>query len=429
MWSKRFRALQQQRADLVAKAKGLLGAEEQGVEAQAQADSILATEIPAIDVELKRFEALQDAERTAPAVSSIRVTDNVERDPMRGFRSMADFAQSVRLAAAPGGNIDQRLIGLFEGKGGPQAAPTNYHQEGHSVDGYMVPPQVREEIWQLVFSGDDLLGLVETEPTESNSFELTADESTPWGATGVLAYWTPEAGQMTKSRLATEPRQGKLHKLTAFVLSTDELLADAPKLSVRLTTGSARAIGWKASNALMRGTGVGMPLGWLNAACKVEVAKQSAQTADTIVAQNILKMYSRRLVLPGGRWLWLANSDIVPQLVDLKIGNEPAWAAQNGGLKVAPEGSILGLPVKFVEHCSTLGDAGDIQLADLAGYYAAIKSGGIKFDSSIHLYFDYNVTAFRWVFRIGGMPFLSTAVSPANGSNTKSQFITLAERA
>jgi hypothetical protein len=38
------------------------------------------------------------------------------------------------------------------------------------------------------------------------------------------------------------------------------------------------------------------------------------------------------------------------------------------------------------------------------------------------------LTAFRWLFRLGGQPFLSAPVTPAQGSNTRSHFIALAAR-
>ena len=62
------------------------------------------------------------------------------------------------------------------------------------------------------------------------------------------------------------------------------------------------------------------------------------------------------------------------------------------------------------------------------GYYSSVKSGGIKFAASMHLYFDYDIEAFRWTFRMGGQPYLSAPVSQAKGSQTLSHFITLAER-
>ena len=52
----------------------------------------------------------------------------------------------------------------------------------------------------------------------------------------------------------------------------------------------------------------------------------------------------------------------------------------------------------------------------------------IKSDQSMHFYFDQNVRAFRFVFRVGGQPWLSAALARKNGSSTLSHFVTLATR-
>ena len=46
----------------------------------------------------------------------------------------------------------------------------------------------------------------------------------------------------------------------------------------------------------------------------------------------------------------------------------------------------------------------------------------------MHLYFDADVTAFRFIFRLNGMPILSNPITPPKSSNTRSHFVTLAAR-
>ena len=52
----------------------------------------------------------------------------------------------------------------------------------------------------------------------------------------------------------------------------------------------------------------------------------------------------------------------------------------------------------------------------------------MRADTSIHLWFDQNTTAFRFVMRMNGQPWLSAAIARKNGSNTLSHFVTLASR-
>lgn len=362
-----------------------------------------------------------------PSEPAPRIT-STEADPALtfGFDSLGEFAQAVLHATPGGGNVpryDERL------RGGMGAAPTNFHQEQGTTEGYMVPPTYRDDIWEMVFAEGDLLSAIDSEPTNGNAVHLSADESTPWGATGVQAFWRSEAGKMDPSKLDTEGRLVKLHELYAFVTASDELLEDAPRLNARLSRRAPEAIRWKASDAIIYGTGAGQPLGYMNSDALVTVDKEGSQPADTILVSNIGKMYSRLLMMPGGSPRWLANSDIITQLLELTVGDKPVWTPPVSGMREAPGGFLLGLPIRWSEHAKTLGDRGDLQLIDPMGYYGSQKRGGIKFDSSIHLYFDFGLQAFRWTFRMGGQPFLSKPVTPPNSPNTKSHFVVLAERA
>jgi HK97 family phage major capsid protein len=385
---------------------------------EAQAEELRAT----IDAEEKRARRAGAFTGTAPgaAIRAPITTNEPNPATTAGFRNIAEFAVSVRNAVVNPSETDDRL----------RASPSNFHQNsGTAGEGYLVPPQFRETIWELVFGERDLLSLITTEPTASNVVQIPKDETTPWGASGVQAYWRAEGSQMTPSKAALIGSTVNLHELYAFVTATDELLADAPRLANRLTIQAARAIRYKAGEAIMWGDGVGKPLGFMASAAKIAVAKESGQAADTIVTANVLKQYSR-LQGMGSRAFWAANRDIVPQVAVMTIGDQPVWTSGNQGMQNAPQGSLLGLPIVYLEHSKTLGDEGDLVLVDPDGYYAATKAGGgIDFASSIHLYFDYGVQAFRWTFRLGGQPYLSAPVSPAKGSNTRSHFVALADRA
>ena len=100
-----------------------------------------------------------------------------------------------------------------------------------------------------------------------------------------------------------------------------------------------------------------------------------------------------------------------------------------GGLSDAPYGRLLNRPVLPMEACPTLGDVGDIILTDLSTYMTATKGGGIRSDVSMHLYFDYDMTAYRFILRVAGQPWWKSPIAKAQGGNTLSCSVTLAERA
>jgi HK97 family phage major capsid protein len=390
----------------------------------------LAGQIAAAEQLAERRRAMQPAASgggsTVQPFGQVQVgEDRARLDARCGFVSMAEFGHAVMRgsAGAPNFTIDPRLNAM-------QAAdPTNFHREGGSRDGYMVPPEFRDRIWELVHAQDNFLSEIDAEPTNSNVVNDMIDESTPWGAAGIKARWRNEGQLMTPTRQNLKPRSVKLEELFCFVIATDELMEDAPRLESRLTVKSAEAISWLLDDTIMYGDGVAKPLGWFSSGALVSVAKEAGQAADTIVAANITKMYSRMLSQGIARSVWLTNNDVVPQLMTMVLGQQPIWTPPATGFQNAPGGFLFGRPVRFSEHCRTLGDKGDIQFVDLKGYYGARKEAGTRYATSMHLYFDYGMQAFRWILRFGGQPHLSAPVTPANGANTKSHFITLDERA
>lgn len=401
----------------------------------------LEAEVDAIEAELNKMDAEIAAEEKAARRASLFTTTAVatamavtalggpalatvvnDRDPARtgGWNSLAEFAVAVRNLQV-NGIADPRFA----------AAASGYQQnQGSSGEGVLVPTEWREAIWSLVFADNDLLGFCNPEPTQGNTVGIVKDETTPWGAAGVQAAWRSEGTQMIASKAALTPEIIQLHELYAFVLATNEVLDDAPRLQNRITVQAARAIRWKLFEAVCWGDGNGKPLGFMNSPALVTVAAEGGQTATTIVAANVLKMMSRLFEMPGGNPMWLANRDTIPQLGLMTIGNNAAYLPINQALSGSPFKNILaGDPLLFNEHCQTLGTKGDIVLADLSGYALATKQGGgIDFAASIHLFFDQNLTAFRWILRAGGQPYLSAPVAAAKGTNSKSHFVALANR-
>ena len=128
--------------------------------------------------------------------------------------------------------------------------------------------------------------------------------------------------------------------------------------------------------------------------------------------------------------VWLINQDVEPQLFTMTLGVGSGGVATYmppGGLSGKPFATLMGRPVMPVEWCPTLGTVGDIVLADLS-QYVTINKGGLDSAMSIHLRFDYDEMAFRFIFRVDGQPWWSSALTPFKGSNSQSCFIVLQTR-
>ncbi len=338
---------------------------------------------------------------------------------MQGFNSAAEFALSVQIAAT-GGPVDDRLLA--------SDLSGAHTTGGASGEGFMVPPDLREAIWTVVMADDGLLARFDPEPTSRNRVENGADESTPWGSKGVQAYWRAELDAMKSSKLSTTGRDVKLEELYALVEASEELLSDAPLLNSRLTRSAGEAIRWKAVDAFIDGDGVGKPLGFRNSKALVTVGKETDQEAGTINLQNILKIISQALL--GANDFWMAGQDALPQLAPITIGDRPIYTPPLRGTNNMVDGGFLfGRPVVLSQHSQKLGAAGDLTFVNPDGYAAYTKNSGIEFASSIHLWFDRNARAFRWIFRVGGQPHLSEPVQAAKGKPSMSHFVELGARA
>lgn len=343
-----------------------------------------------------------------------------------GFKSFGDFAMSVRSAAMPnnGGRIDPRLM---------QNAPTTYSSEGVGADGgFLVPPDFRTTIMEAVMAETSLLGRTDGMTSNANSLVLPKDTSSNWQTSGgIQAYWEGEADQMTQSKLNLSSDQVRLNKLTALVPVTEELLDDASAVDSYLRKKVPEKFDFKINNAIVNGTGAGMPLGFMNSGALITVAKESGQSAATLVFENIVNMYSRMQATSRSNAIWLVNQDIEPQLLSMGFptsGTAVPVYLPPGGLSASPYGSLMGRPVIPTEAAQTLGTTGDISFVDLTQYLTAVKTQGIRTDVSIHLWFDYDVMAYRFIFRVAGQPWLDAAIDPLNGSVTHSPFVTLATR-
>lgn len=370
--------------------------------------------------------------------------DRLADDPMGGFKHAGEFFQQVAMVSTGENAPAGPLTGLAFGKKAAglatwtKATLSTYGAEQTGIDGgFAVPPEMRDQIMVMVDGEESILARAARMTTASNSVSLPIDETTPWQTSGgILAYWEGEAGTITQSKPNLKQTTVKLNKCTALVPVTDELLEDAPAMASYVPMKAGEKIDFKIGEGIFRGVGVGEPLGFLNSGNTLSVAKETGQDADTIVMTNVIKMAARAYNLRTS--VWFVQQDCIPQLMSMNIqsktdagtavaGGGPVWLANNS-LEGPYLGTLLGRPVIITQHCETVGDVGDIILANMSRYWAITKTSGLQTATSIHLWFDQGATAFRFVFRMGGTPFRDTTVTPRDGSNTLADFITLAAR-
>jgi len=191
----------------------------------------------------------------------------------------------------------------------------------------------------------------------------------------------------------------------------------------------AEAIAYQEDVAFLTGNGVGQPLGIQTCGSFITVTRQA--TAN-LRFQDLANIYARLLPASHSRAVWILNQAVMADLITLVAENAaPAatagsviWINPNQGAANSIPGTILGRPFFITEKVATLGTAGDIGLYDLS-YYLIGDRSGLAVDISKHVYFTYDKTAWRFVKRVDGQPWVVSALTPKDGGNTLSPFVAL----
>jgi len=366
-----------------------------------------------------------------------------ELDDKGGYEFFSEFAKDVYDADKPGVGAPERLtkwlgdVSEYNRIAKTAGSPT-LELGDPEQGGYLVPTEFSKNLLMNSIEQSDFFSRGTKVPMKINSIDIPyvqdADHSSGYVYSSVLLYFKDELAQKT----ASKPKFGKvnlrLNKLIGMAFASDEILEDSP-ISLEPLLGSVfqNAFTWRLDNVALNGTGAGQPRGILVDPATITVSAEGGQAANTIVFQNIIKMYAR--MYPGGHKnaVWVANPDTFQQLAQMSLavgtGGSPAYLPANG-LSGKPYDTLMGKPLIFSEHCQTLGDLGDIFYIDWTQYLVGQKAGrgGVSYATSIHLKFDYDQTAFRWVMRIDGQGWWPSAVTPRYSADTISPFIMLEAR-
>ena len=313
------------------------------------------------------------------------------------FKSRGEFFQKV-WEAGHGRGLDSRLV-----------ETRNLGENFGDAGGFLVPEEFRPELMSIPIEQSVIRPRAFTMPMASSTLRIPAIRATSHASNlygGVSASWGSEGEDISSSTNQPAFSQVRLdaHKLTGYSVISNELVADsAIAVDTLLTRLFGQAIAYFEDVAFLSGTGAGQPQGILNSDCLVTVAKETGQSASTIVKENLDKMYSRMLPSSLNNAVWIAHNDTFPQL------------------------AALSQAVIFTEKASTLGTVGDISFVDLS-YYLIGDRQALTTSASPHVRFTTQETVFLFSERLDGRMWLDSALTPRNGSNTVSPAVALATR-
>ena len=373
----------------------------------------------------------------------IEIHDRFEDDKKGGFKSFGHFCHDVVKATVNPRDYTETLQ-TYESKVkelqmAQKAAGTGMMVGDNEFGGYLIPTEFRNTLLNAVEEKNELLPRCTVIPMATNSLEIPAvngyDNSGGLVFGGVEMLWTDELGSYTEKRPKLEKVGLKLHKLTGLAYVTDEMLKFSPiSMDAFLRQAFQNALNFQYNKVLMRGTGAGQPQGVLNAPCKVTVTKETGQPTGTIYYENILKMYAS--IYDASDAVWVANQNTLPQLATMALavgtGGAPVWIPA-GGASGKPYNTLMGLPLFWNDHASSLSTEGDISLVSWSQYLLGQLSSD-SFDmpgleQSLHLKFDLGQVAFRIQMYLAGQSWWRTYFTPPMATTSyRSPIVTLQDR-
>lgn len=423
----RLAALKQTRERVSAESRALVGKDDDWTSADQRRARDIETDLDELDRKIHHTEKQLDFARRSDAQSETPTPGGPRGEV---FEHLGEQIRAIVQAGMPGGEIDRRLYQVAK------LAPSGMGESVASDGGFAVEPTFVAQIERRMYESAPVASRCRKFPIGANSngikLPIVDETSRATGSRlgGVRVYRTAEAETVATSK----PKLGRLEigleKLMGLAYATEELLQDSAQTGAFIEQAFAEELAFAVDDEILRGTGAGQCLGILNSPALVTVAKESGpQAADTVVLANIHKMWSRMWARSRRNAIWLVNQDVEPQLLGLAVtvGSViyPAYLPP-GGASAAPYGTLMGRPVIPIEQCATLGDLGDVVLADLSQYVLIDRPA--RFAASMHVRFIYDEMAFRITYRINGQPVWKSALTPYKGANTLSPFVTLEAR-
>lgn len=362
-----------------------------------------------------RVNQLIELMEKSPAIKSAGYTTDDGGDADPTHKSLGDFLLAVKR------NDTKRLQTIYK-------ATKDLAEGAGATGGYLVPTEHLTPLLKLAADTAPVYSRVRKIPVRTDAGEWpmldqfvapTAGAGNTALAGGITAATTAEGGTLTETQATFDNLEYHVHKIGGYVEASNEIVADSPEsIEALLTSLIGVAVGAKIERHIIRGSGVGEPLGILNAPCTIGVTT----AADNVFAYaDALSMWSRFKQVTGSP-VWIMHPGMIPDLGVFAVasGSPVVWA---GNLAGGQPSTLLGYPILFSEHMPAP-NTDDVILADL-GAYLLFERQSLSIAYSEHAAFTADKGTWRFTTRVDGMPWMKSYITLADpgGTYTMSPFI------
>jgi len=269
--------------------------------------------------------------------------------------------------------------------------------------GALIDNTIVDGIYSNANAAAQILPLVSQRPVgrNTNALEIKQlDESsgTPADYNGVTLDVVSEGGSISATKRAFTNASAAVNKLVAMIPFTSEILEDGAHGIVAATERDVGiAYGLKIDQEILYGTSSLLTASVGDGGSRaVTLADASAPTAAEVES-----MYMSNINPSAAQWFM--SGAVYQSLMSLESTLGMRMLTPNYAM--SPFGTLLGRPVNVVSAMlGANGEAGTIGFCSWADGYVIGTKGGVKMAKSIHLYFDTDQEAYRWILRIAGLP-------------------------
>lgn len=377
-----------------------------------------------VDRLLKLLENSPKNSRGQPIVSE------TGGDTDKPIKSFADFLKAVRRGDT------KRLASVY---GSYKMADDD---DGETKDigdvsgasgGYLIPTEFSTSLLQITPQSSPILSRVQTIPvsTSSGMWPVLDQYLTPVAgsgqtalAAGVTAPYAASGsagGTLTEVSPLFEALQWRIHKIGGYTQVDNELMSDSPlAIEALLRALFNVAVSAKHEYYVLRGTGIGQPLGILNSSCIVNVTPSTNNLFSWI---DVGQMQSHHKVIGTQTPVWLWHPSLWPDVLTMEVGTA-GGAVWTSSMQAAQGNRLNGYEYFQSEHLPQANNSGDVILADLFAYLL-FRRQEISIAYSEHAGFLSDQATWRFTARADGMPWLRLPITLADpqGSYTISPFV------
>ena len=355
--------------------------------------------------------------------------NNEEREEDYGYGNEAggfdDMVAEVR-AAGQGMGIPERLSKMHKGEVERRSLDTLTGTGG----GFWMRPQFSDQLLQIPPNSQFLSSLIrELPPTDPPNAEFTFNAFDQSGSKGVYGgvavYSSKELADVTETNTPTIMQVSfKPEKTGVFWSVSEEASANIPQMGSMMQPLVNGAIMSYRDDKIQTGTGAGEFKGFASSPAMISIARSVASQVNYV---DLVNMIARMMSNGGGSFVWVCQRvSMLPQLATLTDGAGQLIYTRDANSTI-PTTSLMGMPIFFNEISPTLGTQGDLRLLNLDYYMRKPGMGATLKSDNTYGNFKSGEETLRVVYYDDAKPWITSALTLRDGTNTVSPFIELTD--